>query len=423
MPNFDYKARDRSGASKSGSLEAPTRALALQSLQNQGLVPLAVNEAKAEAKAAKSKKKASNPRKQDKATTAAEQVNLSGKKLGMSALLQFSIDLRDLLSAGLTVGSSIQKLSQQAGNPVRQHILKELHTDIVQGKSLSEAMAGHPKSFPEFYVSLIRAGEASGHLQDALEDAVRHYERSAETREEVVSALVYPCIVLVFGILIIILCIVFVVPKFAEVFEGIGQTLPGPTRMLMNTSDFMVKYGLFVLIAITALVVLFNRWKRTPNGRRSWDAFLLKMPLFNKVIRSSAYANFARTLANLLQNGVPVLNALDIVKITTNNAILEEQVTELKDRVTDGSSLSRPLAESGVFPDVFTDMLSIGEETGQIPRSLTQIARRYDQELSRDVKRMTTLLEPLLMVIIAAAVGFVALSMLLPVFQISQGLR
>ncbi|MDA3874321.1 MAG: type II secretion system F family protein, partial [Kiritimatiellae bacterium] len=231
-----------------------------------------------------------------------------------------------------------------------------------------------------------------------------------------------PLLVAFFVILVIIFCLIFVIPQVTQIFLDLKQVLPLPTRMLIFMSNSILKFGWIFLIGIILSVMGFNRWRKTEAGRFAWHRFLLKVPIFRQLIRSAAYANFARTLSNLLVNGVPVLKALDIVKKTANNAVLEKEIGALKERVTDGSSLSGPLAESGVFPDLFTDMLSVGEEAGQVPRSLAQIARRYDQELTRNIKRVTTVIEPVLMVFIAAAVGFIAISMLLPLFQLTQGL-
>jgi len=409
MPEFTYNARDQAGTLQQGQLESADRRAALRSLQLKGWVPVSVAEVTASPAARKQK--------------ADKSKRLPVRKLPTSVLLQFSIDLRDLLEAGLTVGSAVQKLSRQSGNPGRAQVLKTVHEDIVQGKSLSEALEAQPLHFPEFYVSLVNAGEASGQLPDALNNAVRHYERSAEAKEQVVNALVYPVIVLVVGAIVILFSMIKVIPRFTQVFTNMDRALPLPTRILMGMSRGLVVYGPIVAVAIVVLAVFFARWKKTPAGRMAWHGFLLKVPVVNPLIRSSAYANFARTLSNLLHNGVPVLTALDIVRKTTSNAVLEKEIAQLKERVTDGASLSRPLAESGVFPDVFTDMLSVGEEAGQVPRALSQIAKRYDQQLTRDIKRMTSVVEPLLMVIIASAIGFVAISMLLPVFTLTQGLR
>ena len=417
MPDFQYQARTKTGDACEGRLAAADRRAAVKDLQTKGLTPIRVTEAVEEKPAAKNK----NTRPAEKKETV--HIPKGGIRLPTSVVLQFSIDLRDLLNAGLTLGGSVQKLARQKGHPGRTVLLQQVHEDITQGKSLSEALARHPRSFPDFYVSLIRAGEASGQLQSALENAVRHYERTAETREQVKNAMTYPIIVLVFGVSVVMYLLWKVIPKFAEIFENINQALPLPTRILIRMSRGVAVYGPLLVVGVLVIIVLFTRWKQTASGRRSWHGFLLKLPVFHKLIRSAAYANFARTLSNLLINGVPVLHALDIVKTTTNNAILEEEVAKLKDRVTDGSSLSRPLSESGVFPDLFIDMLSVGEEAGEVPRALARIAERYDGELTRNVKRMTTLIEPVLMLIMAAAIGFIAISMLLPVFTLSQGLR
>ncbi|MDF3130729.1 type II secretion system F family protein [Kiritimatiellaeota bacterium B1221] len=409
MPEFQFQAKDGNGQSHQGKLESRERREVLQELRSRGWVPISVTETSA------------TPEKKSK--SAKTPIGIGNGKLSLRALLQFSTDLRDLLAAGMTLGSAIKKLSQQSGNLQRTAVLTQVHEDIVQGLSLSDSLKKYPKSFPEFYVSLIQAGEASGQLQDALQNAVRHYERAAEAREQVVGALVYPLLVAFFGFLVIIFCLVYVIPKFTQIFSDMDQILPLPTRILIVLSNSLIHYGWIFLVLGALIIIGFGRWRKTEKGRMTWHRFQLHVPIFQELIRSAAYANFARTLSNLLVNGVPVLTALDIVKKTANNAVLEKEIGKLKLRVTDGSSLSVPLSESGVFPDLFTDMLSVGEEAGQVPRSLAQIARRYDDELTRSIKRVTTVIEPLLMVLIAAGVGFVAISMLLPLFQLTQGLQ
>jgi type II secretory pathway component PulF len=438
MSRFVYTARDRTGERAGGELEASDRIAAVGELRGRGLTPIAVREVSGagevggkNAKEGKNAKANAGARvgkvpgagKQPADAGARRKAGKGGEKLSTRVLLQFSIDLRDLLSAGMTLGASVQKLSRQGGNPARAAVLGAVHEDIVQGKSLSEALRKHPRSFPEFYTSVIRAGEAGGQLQQALENAVRHYERAAAAREQIVGALVYPCIVAVFGVLTIVACLIWVIPQFTQVFVDLKQALPWPTALLIAMSGGLLRYGWAVVLALGAAGYGFHVWRNTEAGRVAWDGFLLRVPVFSRVIRTGAYANFARTLSNLLTNGVPVLQALEIVQRTVGNAVLAREIGALKTRVTDGSSLSRPLAESGVFPEVFTDMLAVGEEAGEVPRSLAQIARRYDDELTRNIKVFTTVIEPVLMVLIAGAVGFVAISMLLPVFQITKGIR
>lgn len=446
MPEFAYTARDRRGERRQGTLEGRDRRSVVAQLQRQGMVPILVNEAAA-APAAKTKTKAKKPAAPKKPAAAKKPkvtkkpliggapktstgekstsigFSFGSKKMPIKDVLQFSLDLRDLLGAGMTLGSCVQKLSVQGDNATRKAVLGEVHEDIVQGKSLSDALAKHPKSFPEFYTSVIRAGEAGGQLQEALDNIVAHFERVQETRSQVMGALAYPMIVAVFGVLTIVACLIFVIPNFVEIFEDMGQALPAPTKFLLACSELLRDYGAVVFGVIALLIVGFKRWIQTPNGRFNWHAFKLRVPVFKKVIRSSAYANFARTLSNLLTNGVPVLQALQIVENTVGNDVISHEVQSVREKVTDGASLSRPLAESGVFPVLFTDMLSVGEESGQVPRSLSNIAKRYDSELERDLKLFTTVLEPLLMIAIAGGVAFVAISMLLPVFQLTQGLQ
>jgi len=426
MPTFTYTARDRTGERDGGEVEALDRRSAVEKLRARGLTPVQVTEksgGKPEHPPKKAAAKSPGGKRKAAAGLKLPSFGKGGVKLPVRVVLQFSIDLRDLLSSGMTLGSAIQKLSRQSGSEARSAVLKEVHEDIVQGKSLSDALRKHPRSFPEFYSSVIRAGEAGGQLQQALENAVRHYERAAAAREQMVGALVYPCIVAVFGALTIIACLIWVIPQFTEIFVDLGQVLPAPTRLLIFLSNALLRYGLLFVLLTVLGVFGFLRWKQSETGRYTWHRFLLRVPVFSSVIRTGAYANFARTLANLLTNGVPVLRALEIVQKTVGNAVLEREISSMKSRVTDGSSLSRPLAESGVFPEVFTDMLSVGEEAGEVPRSLTQIARRYDEELTRNIKLFTTVLEPVLMIFIAGAVAFVAISMLLPVFQLTKGIR
>lgn len=414
MPTFRFQARDSLGKAHRGELDAHDRRDALQQIRRRSWTPVLIEEKAPEAPS-RERAAAGETKKKTKAE--------ASDRLPLRSLLHFSTDLRDLLAAGLTLGSAVLKLSRHESDPVRTRILSQVHENIVQGMSLSEALRKYPRAFPEFYVSLVEAGEASGQLQSALENAVRHYERAAEAREQVIGALVYPLLVAGFGVVVIIFCLMFVVPRFTQIFSDLDRVLPLPTRVLMALSDGLVNYGLLLALLIAVGAVAFQRWKKTEAGRYAWHRMLLGLPLFSDLIRSAAYANFARTLSNLLKNGVPVLSSLDIVKKTANNAVLEKEIGSLKDKVTDGSSLSGPLAASGVFPVVFTDMLSVGEEAGQVPRSLAQIADRYEDQLNRNIKRMTTVIEPVLMILIAAAVGFVAISMLLPLFQLTQGLQ
>jgi type II secretory pathway component PulF len=270
---------------------------------------------------------------------------------------------------------------------------------------------------------MVRAGEASGQLSEALERLNRHYERVLEAREKVVMAMTYPAIVLTVGAVTMVFTMMFVVPRFSTIFAELGSTLPLPTLILIRSSEFLLKWGWLLALLIALGIWLFRRWIRTPPGERQWHRFQLRLPLVRNIITANAYAQFARTLGALLQNGVPVLQALSIVENTIGNVIIAGEIHEARDRVTDGSTISGPLAAGKIFPPLLTDMLAVGEQTGDMSGALSHIAKRYDDELDRNVKMFTTVLEPMMIVLMAVMVGFVAVSMLLAVFDLTSGLN
>jgi type II secretory pathway component PulF len=302
-------------------------------------------------------------------------------------------------------------------------IVVGLRDEIIKGASLSDALTQWPKTFGNLYVSMVRAGEASGQVHEALERLCKHYERVQEAREKVIGALTYPAIVLGAGFVTMIFTMLVVIPKFAAVFADLGSTLPLPTRMLLGASTFLLQWGWAVVVAVIFGVGAFNKWIQTERGRFVWHGAQLRMPIFKQIISANAFAQFARTLGALLQNGVPVLNALSIVESTVGNAVISKEIRDARTRVTDGSSISGPLAAGKVFPPLLTDMLAVGEETGDMPTALSNIARRYDSDLDRAVKVLTTVLEPILILVVAVLVGFVAVSMLMAVFELTSGLK
>ncbi len=244
-----------------------------------------------------------------------------------------------------------------------------------------------------------------------------------EVKEQVVMALVYPSIVLLAGFATLIFSVVFVIPRFGSIFDQLGGTLPLPTKILFGLSSFLIKYGWIIAGIIIAITVLFLRYIKTEKGKRWWHGFQLKMPLIRNIIKASSFAQFARTLGMLAANGVPVLTSLEIVQRTMQNVIIAEEIKKARERVTDGATISRPLAMGGVFPAMLTDMMAVGEETGDLNTSLAHIAGRYESELDRAVKLFTTILEPLLIVLMAVLVGFIAISILLAVFDMTSGLN
>lgn len=447
MPRFSYIARSAAGERVQGTLEAGDKRAALLQVERMGCVPIAVMEGTGTppaAAAAKEKAKAPAPAKgaapAAAKTTPAKPLSKAASKpaasssssaprkgkevrMPMRDLLLFTREVSDLLQSGMTLGNALNTLSKRQMRGGQDRIVAGIRDEIIKGASLSDALAMWPRTFGNLYVSMVRAGEASGQLHEALDRLCKHYERVQEAREKVFGALMYPAIVLGAGVITMIFTMTIVIPKFEAVFADLGATLPLPTRILLTSSRLMLQYGIFVVIGVVLLVGAFKRWINTPNGRLRWDGFQLRMPVFKQIISSNAFAQFARTLGALLQNGVPVLQALNIVEATVGNAVIAREIKEARTRVTDGSSISGPLAAGKVFPALLTDMLAIGEQTGDMPTALTNIARRYDSDLDRAVKVMTTVLEPMLILGVAILVGFVAVSMLLAVFELTSGLK
>ncbi|MDA0578270.1 MAG: type II secretion system F family protein [Verrucomicrobia bacterium] len=416
MPSFTYSARTRAGQKVAGVVEANDRRGALVQIESLGHVPVAVSE-KASAKG-KAKESAQAQQARGKLT-----VRRGPARLNSREVLVFTAELSDLLASGMTLGNALNTLGNRRSGRPSDEIIKSLRDEIIRGASLSDAMMRHPASFSSLYVHMIRAGEASGALDEVLKRLNEHFERVQETKEKVVMALVYPVIVLVMGVATMIFSMVYVVPKFQTVFEQMGQALPLPTRMLIGMSVWLVKYGWAAAVVVVILCVLCGRALKTPRGRRVWDQFLLRLPLLRGVVAAGIYANFARTLSTLLANGVAVLQALGIVEKTVGNLVIGEEIRKARERVTDGTTISGPLSAGKIFPEMLTDMMAIGEQTGDMPGALNHIARRYENELNRHIKIFTTALEPILIVVVAVMVGFVAISILLAVFSLTNGLN
>ena len=428
MPRFTYSARSTSGEKVDGSIEAADRRTALMQLERNGLVPVSVKEAAAGAPVpAPSKTPAKAPGKTTGKPAAAKfQWNLGGPqapRMNLRETLFFARELSDLLSSGMTLGNALHTLSRRKTKSDQDRMVVELRDEIIKGSSLSEALTRYPDTFSNLFVSMVRAGEASGAVNDALGRLVKHYERVLEAREKIVGAMIYPAIVLFVGVLTIVFTMTFVIPKFSVVFAELGATLPLPTRMLIAASNFMIAWGWLLALLVVGAVIFIKRYIRTDAGERRWHAMMLRIPVIKKIVTANAFAQFARTLGALLTNGVPVLQALTIVENTVGNRLIAEEIHNARERVTDGSTISGPLAEGKVFPELLTDMLAVGEEAGDMSGSLQHIAQRYESDLDRSIKLMTTVLEPMMILGIALGVGFVAMSMLMAVFSLTSGLN
>ena len=349
----------------------------------------------------------------------------SKQKTSMKSVevLLFTSELADLIEAGMTLGQALQALANQGEEDSGQrYVCQDLCDRIVRGETFSDACAHHPKTFEPLYSNMIRAGEASGALVEVLRRLADHYERYDNMRGKIKSAMSYPVIVLCFGVAAVIGALVWIIPNFKKVFDSMGAALPLPTRILIGLSEFLIHYGWTLAIVAVLFFLWFRKWKDSPTGRRKIDGWKLKAPLVKGIVAAGAYSSLAYTLKTLLTNGVNVLQALKISEETCNNAVIAEALATARRRVTDGTSISGPLASSGVFPRMMTDMLAVGEQAGDMPASLEHIGKRYQKDMDRNITAFTNALEPILIVMIAGAVGFVAIAILMAVFQVSSSL-
>jgi len=375
----------------------------LAELTKLGFFPLAVDTAEADQRA---QKKASSFRNRVKSRD----------------VLMFTQQLSSLLKSGMSLSQALGTLERRSQRRALGAVLGELRNGIVQGETLSDSLAKHPRIFSRFFVNLIKAGEASGSLDDVLLRLGKHQEQMAEVREKVVSALLYPLIIVCVGIFTIIFFMLVMVPKFSAMFKEMGSTMPLPTRILIGISDGFVSYWWIGALLIASAVTMYRIRTRTPEGKLQLDILKLRLPVFGHILMANALAQFARTLATLLQNGVPVLTALQIVEDTMTNRVIANEIHEARTRVTDGTSISQPLSKGKVFPELLIDMLAVGEESGAVVPALQNIADTYEQELSRMLKVFTTLLEPAIIIVMAVVVGAIVLSVLMAVFSITSGI-
>ena len=424
MPVFDYTAKTRDGAKKSGQVDAADRRGALISVEALGFIPLAVTQSTAATKKALAQK--SKPGKNGAVAVHGKR-KASAFKLSrpnhMSSreLLLFTNELCDLMEGGMTLGNALNCLAGHGNaDDGPTQVVSALRDAIVEGATFSAALGKFPKVFGTIYVNMIHAGEASGDMTGVLKRLIIHYERQQEVRAKVTGAMVYPCIVLVMAFAVAVFAITWLLPQFSSMFEQMGKEgLPRSTRLLLGISDWCKKYFAFMLLFLIVGGTALHRWVKTPSGARRWDTLKLKMPLVKGIVACAIYANFARTLQSLLENGVPIVQALKITSQTSGNTVISDALLVARDRVTDGTSISGPLAQSGIFPQMAIDLMEVGEQTGNMPSALGHVARRYESELNKNVQIFTTALEPIMIFVVAIIIAFVAISVMQAVLSMN----
>ncbi len=425
MPQFQFTAADAKGEQMSGTIESTSEAEAIQQLRSQGYYPLQVVEAgkgklaakkgAKKGKAAPAGKKAKGP----KATT--------GGRIKPKILMIFTRQLATLIDSGLPLLRGLTVLAKQEPNPVLRGTIGALADSVQSGSTFSEALAQHPRIFNKLYVNMVKAGELGGVLEVVLVRLAEYQEKAHKLKNKIVSAMVYPVIVMFIAVAILVFLMLFIVPKFETMFAELGKDaeLPMISQIVFGTSKFFLKPSIWVIPNVVWVFLVFmligfllNMWGKTKKGRRAIDTAKLKLPIFGDIQRKSAIARFSRTLGTLVTSGVPILQALNITRDTAGNVVVSDAIEKVHEAVKEGESIVTPMQSSNIFPSMVISMVDVGEETGQLPEMLLKVADVYDDEVDNAVTALTSILEPIMIVILALVVGAVVFALFLPLIKI-----
>jgi type IV pilus assembly protein PilC len=397
---YAYKVRDTNGKVVEGTLDADNQTLVASRLREMGYTPVNIQ--------AKS----------------AGGINIEirvpgfGNRVPLKEVALFSRQFATLIASGLTLIRSLTILTSQTENPALAKIVIDVRGQVERGVSLSQALNSHPKVFGRLFVAMVRAGEASGGLDQSLVALSAMLERQAALRGKIKSAMAYPATVLGLVCLILTAMILFIVPVFKNIYASLGAKLPLPTLLLIKLSDIAVKFAVPILILIVIGVILLKRWLRTPQGKAAWDITVLKVPIFGSLMRKTAIARFCSTFSSLLRAGVPVLESLDITKETVSNVVVARAVESMAEGVQRGETMTARLPQHPIFPAMVAQMMSVGEETGALDAMLGRAAGFLEEEIERTVSALTSLLEPLMIVILGGCVGTMVICLYLPMFKV-----
>jgi type IV pilus assembly protein PilC len=422
MPKYDYVALDQKGNETRGSIEVASQNEAIGRVKEMGFFPTKIVEADKvpDKKTAGKKTKAKAPARGGKKGGININLKIPGLGGGVKpkVLTTFTRQLATLVDAGLPLLRGLRVLEKQERNANLKKILGDLSLSIEGGSTFSEGLAQHPKVFNKLFVNMVKAGELGGVLEVVLKRLAEFSEKAQKIKGKVKAALFYPVAVLIVAVGIMILLMCFVVPKFKDVFGGMGMTLPGFTLLVLGISDIIKNNILGTLGAVVVFVIVFMLIiNKTKLGRYLWDKFKLKMPALGPVISKVAISRFTRTLGTLVSSGVPILQALTIVKETSGNVIISNAIGKVHESVKEGETITAPLEASGVFPPMVVSMVDVGEQTGAMPEMLLKIADNYDEEVDNAVSAMTSLLEPIMIVFLAVIVGSIVIAMFLPLIS------
>jgi type IV pilus assembly protein PilC len=419
MTSYFYEAVDASGAKSKGIMDVATQSEALRRIKEMGLFPTRV----AERRNLRATGKVAETSTLSRLRNVSISIPFLGGRVKPAAVAVFTRQLATLVDAGMPLLRGLRILQQQESNRTLNRIVGEISTAIEGGSPLSEALASYPRVFNRLYINMVKAGELGGALEITLRRLAEFIEKAQKIKGRVKAAMFYPTAVLIVAASILTLMMVYVVPKFREVFEGLtgSAALPPFTMFIFRVSEVVRHNLLFVAIGIFATGILFTVSLRTKWGRWTFDQFKLHVPVLGKVFRKAAISRFARTLGTLLSSGVPILQALAIVKETVGNVVVSRMVSSVHDSVKEGETITAPLRSSCVFPPVIVGMVDVGEQTGALPDMLMKVADNCDEDVDNAVNSMTSLLEPVMIVFLAVVVGSIVIALFLPLIRIDPG--
>jgi type IV pilus assembly protein PilC len=396
---FRYKVRDTAGRVITGSLDADNSNLVAAKLKDMGYTPISVNK---------------------KSASMSSEINIPGlsNRVNGKEVALFSRQFSTLINSGVSLTRSLAILASQNDNKHLAAIIDQVRSDVEGGSSLSESLGRHPKQFGRLYVSMVRAGEAGGNLDRTLNDLSTALEKEMELKRKIKSAMTYPAVVLTMVALIMAAMLLFVVPVFTKMYKQLGGKLPTPTRLLIAFSGLAVHGVPFIIVGAILAVITLKKAIGTARGRDIYDHLMLRVPIFGGLVRKTSLARFSSTLSTLMSSGVPILEALDITSDTAGNTVVAAGVLAIAEGARRGEPMAGALAGHPVFPPMVTQMISVGEETGALDQLLAKVADFYDQEVEATVNALTSLLEPLMIVVIGSAVGATVVSLYLPMFGI-----
>ena len=406
MPDYKYTAIDRNGAQTSGKIEATNDEQARQKLMAKGLMVTTL------ANDAGSAKPAAAP------TAPAKGGFTFGAKVSQNDVTIMTRQLATLIVAGLPLLRALELITKQERNPAFKAILANVADSVSQGNNLSEAMQAHPKVFDKLFVNMIRAGEAGGVLDKVLDRLAKFREKAERIQKKVKSALVYPGVVMSVAIIIVYILMVKVVPSFQKLLDGQKTEMPPLTKLVIGISQLLTVYWWATPILVFGVYFLLKQWLSTEKGKELFDRMIFRLPKVGTFVQIVSVSRFARTFGTLMASGVPILQSISITRDTLDNVVIAKSLERVHDRVRDGEPLSVPLEQSGVFPQMVTSMIQVGEETGQLPEMLNRVADIYDEEVDNAVTALTSIIEPVLIVFLAVVVGAIVLAMFLPLIAL-----